>query len=128
MTSDWLADIIAKDSTITIFRDALFLTGMADTLRLYLDETYPKWGGDKTSVDSISEQGKIRSSELHQCRILSYEHPLTCKAERILISHQNISQPVLPYIPFEPEFRRKRDQRTGKLVTVRDYVCIDRIK
>lgn len=59
MTSDWLADIIAKDSTVTIFRDALFLTGMADTLRLYLDETYPKWGGDKTSVDSISEQGKI---------------------------------------------------------------------
>ena len=59
MTSDWLADVIAKDSTITIFRDALFATGLADTLRLYVDDSYPKWGSDKASVDSISELGKI---------------------------------------------------------------------
>ncbi len=59
MTSDKLADIIKQDKKVSIFAQALFLTGLADSLRAYIDETYPKWGSDKTSVDSISEQGKI---------------------------------------------------------------------
>ncbi|MCR5679080.1 MAG: fasciclin domain-containing protein [Prevotella sp.] len=52
-TSDKLPDIIALDSTVTIFSQALFLTGMADSLMAYIDETYPEWGADKTSQDSI---------------------------------------------------------------------------
>lgn len=59
MTSAKLADVIAADPKLSIFSQALFETGMADTLRLYEDDSYPKWGSDKTSVDSISSQGKI---------------------------------------------------------------------
>lgn len=52
-TSDKLCHLIANDSTLTIFSEALFLTGMADSLMAYIDETYPAWGGDKASQDSV---------------------------------------------------------------------------
>lgn len=52
-TSDKLCHLIANDSTLTIFSEALFLTGMADSLMAYIDETYPAWGGDKASQDSL---------------------------------------------------------------------------
>jgi uncharacterized surface protein with fasciclin (FAS1) repeats len=52
-TSDKLPDLIAKDSTLTIFSDALFMTGMSDSLMAYIDETYPEWGSDPTSQDSV---------------------------------------------------------------------------
>ena len=51
-TSDKLPDVMATDSTITIFTQALFLTGMADSLMAYLDKNYPEWGADKASQDS----------------------------------------------------------------------------
>jgi uncharacterized surface protein with fasciclin (FAS1) repeats len=40
-SSDKLPDIIANDSTITLFTQALFLTGLADSLMAYEDKTYP---------------------------------------------------------------------------------------
>ncbi len=52
-TSDKLAHLIAADSTLTIFSQALFKTGLSDSLMAYIDETYPAWGGDKTSQDSV---------------------------------------------------------------------------
>ena len=52
-TSDKLPDVIAADTTVTIFSQALFLTGLADSLMAYEDKTYPEWGSDKQSVDSV---------------------------------------------------------------------------
>ena len=52
-TSDKLPDLIARDSTLTIFSEALFMTGMSDSLMAYIDETYPEWGSDPTSQDSV---------------------------------------------------------------------------
>ena len=52
-TSDKLPDVIAADSLISIFSQALFLTGMADSLMAFEDETYPEWGADKVSQDSV---------------------------------------------------------------------------
>ena len=51
-TSDKLPDVIAADSTATLFTQALFLTGMADSLMAYIDNDYPEWGADKASQDS----------------------------------------------------------------------------
>ena len=51
-TSDKLPDVIKADSTITIFAEALFMTGLADSLMAYEDKNYPEWGGDKASQDS----------------------------------------------------------------------------
>ncbi len=51
-TSDKLPDVIAADSTVTIFSEALFMTGLADSLMAYEDKNYPEWGADKTSQDS----------------------------------------------------------------------------
>ena len=51
-TSDKLPDVIAADSTVTIFSQALFMTGLADSLMAYEDKNYPEWGADKTSQDS----------------------------------------------------------------------------
>jgi len=39
-TQDLLPDLIANDSTVSLFYDALKLTGMADSLKRYIDETY----------------------------------------------------------------------------------------
>ncbi len=39
-SSDLLPDKIAEDTTLTLFTQALELTGMADSLRNYIDETY----------------------------------------------------------------------------------------
>lgn len=51
-TSDKLPDVIAADSTLTIFSEALFMTGLADSLMAYEDKNYPEWGADKASQDS----------------------------------------------------------------------------
>ena len=51
-TSDKLPDLIAADSTLTIFTAALFMTGLADSLTAYEDKNYPEWGADKASQDS----------------------------------------------------------------------------
>ena len=51
-TSDKLPDVIAADSTVTLFTQALFLTGLADSLMAYEDTDYPEWGADKASQDS----------------------------------------------------------------------------
>lgn len=51
-TSDKLPDVMATDSTITLFTQALFLTGLADSLMAYEDKAYPEWGADKASQDS----------------------------------------------------------------------------
>jgi hypothetical protein len=53
-TSDLLPDLIANDSTITLFAQALKMTGMADSLREDMDLNY-KWGTDQKSLDSINE-------------------------------------------------------------------------
>ena len=64
-TSDKLPDVIAADSTLTIFSQALFLTGMADSRMAYVDKDYPEWGADKASQDSA----------------YTYNLSLKCKAE-----------------------------------------------
>lgn len=51
-TSDKLPDVIAADSTVTLFSEALFMTGLADSLMAYEDKNYPEWGADKASQDS----------------------------------------------------------------------------
>ena len=51
-TSQMLPDVIALDPAVTLFTQALFLTGMADSLMAYEDKTYPEWGADKASQDS----------------------------------------------------------------------------
>ena len=51
-TSDKLPDVIKADSTVTIFAEALFMTGLADSLMAYEDKNYPEWGADKASQDS----------------------------------------------------------------------------
>ena len=51
-TSDKLPDVIAADSTVTLFTQALFMTGLADSLMVYEDRNYPEWGADKASQDS----------------------------------------------------------------------------
>lgn len=58
-TSDKLPDIIALDSTLTIFSQALFMTGMADSLMAYIDPEYPEWGSDKKSLDSLYNGVKV---------------------------------------------------------------------
>ncbi len=58
-TSDLLPDAIAADSTLTLFSQALQLTGMADSLKNYLDETYV-WGSDKNSLDSLYNGVMVR--------------------------------------------------------------------
>ena len=52
-STDLLPDLIAADSTLTLFAAALKLTGMADSLVLIQDDTYT-WGTDKKSLDSIN--------------------------------------------------------------------------
>ena len=51
-TSDKLPDVIKSDSTVSIFAEALFMTGLADSLMAYEDKSYPEWGADKASQDS----------------------------------------------------------------------------
>ena len=51
-TSDKLPDVIKADSTASIFAEALFMTGLADSLMAYEDKSYPEWGADKASQDS----------------------------------------------------------------------------
>lgn len=51
-TSDKLPDVIKADSTVSIFAEALFKTGLADSLMAYEDKNYPEWGADKASQDS----------------------------------------------------------------------------
>ena len=51
-TSNKLPDVIKADSTVTIFAEALFRTGLADSLMAYEDKSYPEWGADKASQDS----------------------------------------------------------------------------
>ena len=51
-TSDKLPDVIAADSTLTLFSEALFMTGLSDSLMAYEDKNYPEWGADKASQDS----------------------------------------------------------------------------
>ena len=51
-TSDMLPDLIKTDSTLTIFAEALFMTGLSDSLMAYEDKKYPEWGADKASQDS----------------------------------------------------------------------------
>jgi uncharacterized surface protein with fasciclin (FAS1) repeats len=58
-TSDLLPDAIAADSTLTLFSQALQMTGMADSLRYYIDETYV-WGSDKKSLDSLYNGVDVR--------------------------------------------------------------------
>ena len=64
-TSDKLPDVIAADSTVSIFTQALFLTGLADSLMAYEDKSYPEWGADKASQDSA----------------YTWNNQLICKAE-----------------------------------------------
>jgi hypothetical protein len=47
-----LPDLMETDSTLTLFTQALRLTGMADSLMRYQDESYT-WGSDKKSLDSL---------------------------------------------------------------------------
>ena len=51
-TSDKLPDVIKADPTISIFAEALFMTGLSDSLMVYEDKNYPEWGADKPSQDS----------------------------------------------------------------------------
>ena len=51
-TSDKLPDVIKADPTVSIFAEALFMTGLADSLMAYEDKSYPEWGADKASQDS----------------------------------------------------------------------------
>jgi uncharacterized surface protein with fasciclin (FAS1) repeats len=51
-SSNMLPDLMETDSTLTIFTQALRLTGMADSLMLFMDESYT-WGSDKKSLDSL---------------------------------------------------------------------------
>ncbi len=51
-TSDMLPDLIASDPSISLFTQALFLTGLSDSLMAYEDKNYPEWGADKASQDS----------------------------------------------------------------------------
>ena len=64
-TSDKLPDVIAADSTVSLFTQALFLTGLADSLMAYEDKSYPEWGADKASQDSA----------------YTWNNELICKAE-----------------------------------------------
>lgn len=51
-SSNMLPDLMETDSTLTIFTQALRLTGMADSLMRFQDKTYT-WGSDKKSLDSL---------------------------------------------------------------------------
>jgi Fasciclin domain. len=51
-SSNMLPDLMETDSTLTLFTQALRLTGMADSLMRYQDESYT-WGSDKKSLDSL---------------------------------------------------------------------------
>lgn len=56
-TSDKLPDVIAADSTLTIFAQALFMTGLSDSLMAYIDKSYPDW---PAGSDSISERRPLK--------------------------------------------------------------------
>ena len=58
-TNNLLPDVIEEDPSLTIFAQALKLTGMADSLTRYLDETYT-WGSDKKSLDSLYNGVMVR--------------------------------------------------------------------
>ena len=64
-TSDMLPDLIASDPSVSIFTQALFLTGLSDSLMVYEDKSYPEWGSDQVSQDSA----------------YSWKNQLVCKAE-----------------------------------------------
>lgn len=70
-TSDKLPDVIKADSTVSIFAEALFMTGMADSLMAYEDKNYPEWGADKASQDSAyawSLQVKCKAEGSDPCQ------------------------------------------------------------
>lgn len=70
-TSDKLPDVIKADSTVSIFAEALFMTGMADSLMAYEDKSYPEWGADKASQDSAyawSLQVKCKAEGSDPCQ------------------------------------------------------------
>ena len=51
-----LPDLIAEDSTISIFNEALRLTGLCDSLRQYIDPTY-SCGEDSVNQDMVISTG-----------------------------------------------------------------------
>ena len=58
-TTDLAADRIAADSALTLFTQALKLTGIADSLVYDIDETY-QWGSDPKSLDSLYNGVMVR--------------------------------------------------------------------
>ena len=51
-----LPDLLAEDSTISIFNEALRLTGLCDSLRQYIDPTY-SCGEDSVNQDMVISTG-----------------------------------------------------------------------
>lgn len=53
-----LPDLLAEDSTISIFNEALRLTGLCDSLRQYIDPTY-SCGEDSVNQDMVISTGGV---------------------------------------------------------------------
>ena len=70
-TTDLLPDAIAADSTLTLFSQALRLTGMADSLMRYKDENYV-WGEDSKSLDSLFNGVLVRCTSGSELYTKSY--------------------------------------------------------
>ncbi|MBO5233511.1 MAG: fasciclin domain-containing protein [Prevotella sp.] len=67
-----LPDLIAEDTTTTLFSKALVLTGMCDSLRKYIDETYRC--GDDSVYDGIPKRygGQDRTAKYPEKRYFKY--------------------------------------------------------
>ena len=69
-SSDMLPDVIESDSTLSLFSQALRLTGMADSLMKNIDETYV-WGSDKKTQDSLYNGILVRCQSGSVTHVLS---------------------------------------------------------
>ena len=59
-TTDLIADVIAADSALTLFSQALELTGMADSLTRYIDESYQWDMANNKCLDSLYNGVSVR--------------------------------------------------------------------
>lgn len=62
-SNSFLPDILKKDSTISIFYQALVLTGMTDSLVKHMDETYLEPGEDSCTIGYFREVTSSGESE-----------------------------------------------------------------
>lgn len=80
-TTDMLPDLLAEDSTISIFYEALVATGMSDSLLKYKDESYSvgsdsvDWTNDALVMHTASEYDNVAYMETRYYKFTAFIEP-----------------------------------------------------